>query len=646
MKKRLVLIVLSLISALLCGLFAYGCTKPSKTPPESPQPRFPEVVTAPAAGNIVLGETVGASEFVGEFSVAGIVKFVDPDFMPQEIGTVSCDWVFIPEDTAGYKELSGKVNVEVYRYRLSFEENGGFDIPDVYYNESYTLKNKPITCKNDYRFDGWSLDDNTGALIDFPHVFTDSKTLYAKYMTCTLDKLFFRGNSVELSWEKYWLNLGDVDGAAENETPVLRYTDDNPEDALGGDIVIPDMHDGNFLLYTYNFTHSNVTSIVFNNVTLHIDYFKKTKLRSVTIPNTLLYIDGEMFRGCAELKEIIYEGGESAIEPVRGDYGWISDIKFEYKLRIRDGHNNVLVELPSLERLEYRNIDNVGKNLWLPIKSITIPKSVEMINYEAFYGCEDLEEVIFEEGSRLQWVGDRAFAQCTKLKKIKLPESATVFASAFEGCESLEEIDITDEQIAGIARHLHSAYIDGFKYGAFDSTDRKWIYPKDGMNEDFTVNITRDAQYAGENAQGAYVHGQEAINLYIDKFDVHALTVLCHEFFHHFQQVLCYGVGDETWDSVPFINNSYFSYTTLSHVPPILILEKYSSEYTWEYWYNKYLNDYHFDPYLVDDTKIEEWKRPYVSLRDDESNFDEYWNQPFEADAREFASWFTGVNFV
>lgn len=640
MKKRLVLIVLSFVTALLCGLLAYGCTKPSISP-EPPQSQFPEIVTAPVAGNIVLGETVGACELVGEFSIAGIVKFVNPDFVPQEIGTVFCDWVFIPEDTVGYKVLNGKVNIEVYRYKLAFEENGGFDIPDIYYNESYTLKNKPITCKNDYRFDGWSLDDNTGVLIDFPHVFTDSKTLYAKYMTCTLDKLFFNGNRVELSWEKYWRNLGDFDGAAKNETPVLRYTDDNPKDALGGDIIIPDMHDGNFLVYTYNFTHSNITSIVFNNVTLDIDYFKKTKLKSVTIPNTLDYIRDEAFRGCNELREIIYEDGESAVEGIYDAHGFFLDLKFEYKLRIRDGHDNVLVELPSLERIEYRNIDNVGKNLWLPIKSITIPNSVEVINYEAFYGCEDLEEVIFEEDSRLQWVGDRAFAQCSKLKMIKIPESATVFASAFEGCASLEEIDITDEQITGIARLLHSAYIDGFKYGIWNETDQL-VYPKYGLNEDFEVNITRGLQYAGANAQGAYVHGQEAINLYIDKFDVYAITVLCHEFFHHFQHVLCYGVGDETWDSVPNDNYVYFYNTALSRVPPLLMVAKDN----WEYWYNRYLNDYRYDPYLVDESKIEEWKRPYISLNDDESNFDEYWDQPFEADAREFASWFTGVNFV
>lgn len=596
----------------------------------------------PTVSNIVLGETVGDAELGGEFSVAGTLEFIDPEFVPQATGKHKCGWKFTPEDTKDYRMLTGDVEIEVFKHRLTFEENGGFDIPDVYFNDNYTLKNMPITCKNDYRFDGWALDDNNGLLIDFPHVFTDSYTMYAKYMTCTLDKLFLHRGYAELNWQKYWLDRGEPDKAARNLPPDLRYTDDIPEDALGGDIIIPDMHDGEFLIDTFNFSHSNITSIVFNNVMLNMDTFQKTKLKSVIVPNTVEHLKYEVFRGCADLEEIIYEGGESAVEGVYNELGWFLDLKFEYKMRIIEGVSNILLGVPSLKRLEYRNIDNIGSNLWLPIKSITIPNTVEVLGEEALYGCDNLEEVIFEDGSKLRVVADRAFAQCKKLKNIKIPESAVVYASAFDGCEALEEIDITDEQIRGIVRHLHSAYIDNYQDFIYDAdADTSEQYTTKGLNDDFEVNIIRGAQYAGINAQGAYVHGEEAINLYIDKFDIYALTVLCHEFFHHFQQVLCYGVGDETWNSVPNNNRVYFGRTSLSHTPPRLIVAKDN----WEFFYDWYTEDYHFDPYLIDESKVEEWEQPYIPLNDDESNFDEYWNQPFEADAREFASWFTGVNY-
>ena len=646
-KMRTVFMVMIFsVAMLLCGLFVFGCANIGEA--KEPEPQFPEIVAAPAAGNIVLGDAVSNAKLSYEFSVAGTLDLSDPTLVPQEIGKHKCGWTFTPEDAKNYRKLSGDVDIEVFRYKLTFEENGGFDIPDVYFNDSYTIKNKPLTCKNDYRFDGWTATSG-GAVLDFPQVFTNSQTLYANYMTCTIDKLFFAegGYVAELSWQKYWLDRGEPDKAARNLSPDLRYTDDIPEDALGGEIIIPDMHDGKFITGTRRFSHSNITSIVFNNVMIDLDDFNKTKLKTVTIPNTINSLGSELFRGCVDLKEIIYEGGESAIGPIYDERGYVIFgenggyvLDFEYKLRLRKA--DILLGVPSLERIEYRNVTSLGQNLWLPIKSITIPNTVELLELEAFYGCDKLEEVIFEDGINLKRIEHRAFGQCKSLRKIKIPESAIVFADAFEGCDDLEEIDITDEQITDIARHLHSAYIDGYIPLIWDEETHKQIDNPNGYNDDFVVNITRGPQYAGINAQGAYVHGEEAIDLYIDKFDVHAIAVLCHEFFHHFQQVLCNGVGDETWASVPYYNYIYFNNTCLTHVPPCIIV---TNDEEWEAIYEYYLNDYHYDPYLIDDNKIAEWKRPYISLNDDNSNFEEYWNQPLEADAREFASWFTGINY-
>lgn len=647
MKKRNVFIGLFVVVFLLFSVFALGCAKKTDEPKE-PEAQFPEIVVAPTASDLVLGEAIGSAELKGEFSVAGELRFSEPDFVPQSIGKLMCGWIFTPEDRVNYRTLTGKAEIEVFMYVLTFEENGGFDISDIYFNDSYTLEHKPITCKNDYRFDGWSLGESSEALIEYPYVFTHSQTLCAKYMTCTLDKLaFIDGFIAELSWRKYWLDRGEPEKAARNLPSDLRYTDDIPEDAIGGEIIIPDMHDDVFLIWTRNFSHSNITSITFNNVMVKMDSFKKTRLRSVTVPNTVAGFATEQFRGCAELKELIYEGGESAVEAVYDEnVSWLGafELKFEYKLRIRNTYTGLLlVGVPSLERLEYRNITAIGPNLWVPIKSITIPNTVEALDCEAFYGCDKLEEVIFEDGINLMRVDNRAFGECRALKKIKIPASARIHANAFEGCVNLEEIDITDEQITDMARHLHSAYIDGYYPYVWDEENKKLLNNPEGFNRDFQVDITRGAQYARENAQGEYVHGEEKIKLYIDKFDIYAIMVLCHEFFHHYQQVLCYGVGDENWATVPYCNVIYFYDTTLSYVPPCIIVP---NDDNWQDWYDYYLSEDRYDPYLIDDVKIEEWKQPYISLKDDNSNFDEYWNQPLEADAREFASWFTGIEAV
>lgn len=76
------------------------------------------------------------------------------------------------------------------------------------------------------------------------------------------------------------------------------------------------------------------------------------------------------------------------------------------------------------------------------LKKITIPASVTKIGTSAFESCA-LTEVIFAEGSQLQEIGSNAFAYCTKLPKITLPDTlVSIGASAFCGASQLGEIQI------------------------------------------------------------------------------------------------------------------------------------------------------------------------------------------------------------
>ncbi len=60
---------------------------------------------------------------------------------------------------------------------------------------------------------------------------------------------------------------------------------------------------------------------------------------------------------------------------------------------------------------------------WL--KKVTIPKEVIKINNQTFRYAPYLEEVIFEEGSKLEYIGDGAFEMCLALEEIKIPNSVT-----------------------------------------------------------------------------------------------------------------------------------------------------------------------------------------------------------------------------
>ena len=55
---------------------------------------------------------------------------------------------------------------------------------------------------------------------------------------------------------------------------------------------------------------------------------------------------------------------------------------------------------------------------------MTIPASVREICTEAFYGCEKLREVIFEEGSKLEKIGRGCFWG-TGIQRIVIPKGVT-----------------------------------------------------------------------------------------------------------------------------------------------------------------------------------------------------------------------------
>lgn len=76
------------------------------------------------------------------------------------------------------------------------------------------------------------------------------------------------------------------------------------------------------------------------------------------------------------------------------------------------------------------------------LKKVTIPASVTKIGTSAFEGCA-LTEVIFAAGSQLQQIGPSAFAYCTKLPEITLPDTlVSIGAGAFCGDSQLGEIQI------------------------------------------------------------------------------------------------------------------------------------------------------------------------------------------------------------
>ena len=79
------------------------------------------------------------------------------------------------------------------------------------------------------------------------------------------------------------------------------------------------------------------------------------------------------------------------------------------------------------------------------ITEYTIPASVETIKIYAFYGCQNLRYVDFEEDSAMIILGSSAFSYCSSLEGITLPETLKEIGdSAFHDCTNLKSISIPE----------------------------------------------------------------------------------------------------------------------------------------------------------------------------------------------------------
>ena len=216
------------------------------------------------------------------------------------------------------------------------------------------------------------------------------------------------------------------------------------------------------------------------------DAFKgRTELVSVVIPSSIVTIGSCAFYSCSNLSSLIIQDGLTTIKE-RAFAKCISLTTLDLPDTVTVIEGGAFGKCSNLSNVNLsKNLEQMNAHAFFDcdrLTSIEIPKSLTSSSnayiYEfvydfqvgAFYGCDGLKNVSFEEGTTtiagglfahcsglesivipdtVTKIGDNAFRDCANLKNIKLSESLTEIGSmAFSYCSSLETIKIPDSVTA------------------------------------------------------------------------------------------------------------------------------------------------------------------------------------------------------
>jgi hypothetical protein len=181
-------------------------------------------------------------------------------------------------------------------------------------------------------------------------------------------------------------------------------------------------------------------------------------LTGIKIPASLRTIGNLAFYGCTKLESVTFEEC-SQLETIGGSaFAYcclLTKITIPASVTsINDGaffgdRYGQPMTLASVTFEKGSRLQSIGKSAFLgcvELTAITIPASVTAIGDQAFYRDNrsmELASVIFEYGSRLQSIGERAFSDCKHIDNITIPAGVTaVGSSAFGDWTSAQTIII------------------------------------------------------------------------------------------------------------------------------------------------------------------------------------------------------------
>ncbi len=256
-----------------------------------------------------------------------------------------------------------------------------------------------------------------------------------------------------------------------------------------------------------------ITNLVIPNTVKEIKtyVFRGGNFSSVTIPDSVTFIENSAFSGCASLTSIsipdsvtsigqnVFEGCSSLVYNEYDNAYYLGNEENPYVVLIKAKDTNITsCVINENTKLLFKGALYGCSSL----TSVTIPDSVTSIESFAFEGCSSLTSITIPDS--VTSIGDYAFRNCSSLTSITIPNSVTSIGGyAFDHCSSLTSITIPDS-VTSIGSY---AFL-----GCYSLTSVNYL----GNIEDW-CNISFDGSSANPlyYAKNLYLNGELVTNLVI-----------------------------------------------------------------------------------------------------------------------------------
>lgn len=230
---------------------------------------------------------------------------------------------------------------------------------------------------------------------------------------------------------------------------------------INGTVVLPanleTIGDGAF------YSCSNVDGFDFSKCTKlssigSITFANCTKITKMNLPASLKTIKGDAFNDCPELTELTVHSDNKSLKSKK-------NIIYTYD------ETQALCCTRTIPSVDFPpNLTQIADWAFMyckKLQELKLPDSVETLGFQTFYGCDGIKGTVhlprnlktignsafswcrevdgfdFSKCNELSSIGGRAFADCTKIKEVRLPEKLTNIAGdAFSGCTELKTITV------------------------------------------------------------------------------------------------------------------------------------------------------------------------------------------------------------